>query len=76
VPARGRADEAAGDLRQRRLAGSVGSQEPDDLALGDVEVDPCKRALRAVPLLETAGGERGAAGYPSVVAGAAGIAAV
>ncbi len=54
----GRAHEAAGDLRQRRLAGAVGTEQADELALADAQVDTVEGDGRAVGLAQ-AGGEEG-----------------
>ena len=57
--ARGRGDEAARDLHERRLARPVGAQESDELALADLEVDPGESTDGAIGLLEAGDGERG-----------------
>ena len=54
---RGR-DQPAGDLHERRLAGSVRPEEPDQLALADLEVDAAECLDRPVSLGQPAGGER------------------
>ena len=56
--ARRRAHEAAGDLRQRRLAGAVGAEQADELAGADAQVDAVERDGRAVGLAQP-GGEEG-----------------
>jgi hypothetical protein len=38
-PALGRVDDAADDADQRRLARAIGSQQREDLAAADLEVD-------------------------------------
>ena len=40
--------EPAGDLHERRLARAVGPEQPDELALADLEVDALERLGRAV----------------------------
>src|SRR4029077_2518423 len=57
-----RANEAAGDLHERRLAGAVRAQQSDELALADFEVDTDECVDGAVALHETADGERGGDG--------------
>ena len=56
--AAGRAHEADGDLHERRLAGAVRAEQPDELALADLEVDAFQRVDGAVALRETPDGER------------------
>ena len=56
--ARGRRDEAAGDLDQRALARAVRAQQPDQLALADLEVDAREGAHGAVRLLEAGDRQR------------------
>lgn len=51
-------DQAAGDLRERALLGPVRPQEPDELGLADLEVDPVQRRMGAVALDEPADPER------------------
>ena len=53
-----RADEAAGDLDERRLAGAVRAEQPDELALSDLDVDARQRLDLPVALVERPGGER------------------
>ena len=53
--ARGGPREAAGDLHERRLAGAVGPQEPQELALAQLQVDALKRLGRAVALADRGG---------------------
>jgi hypothetical protein len=55
----GRAHEPAGDLRQRRLAGTVGPEEADELARPHFEVDPGQRRLGAVALGQPPASEGG-----------------
>ena len=56
VPA-GRADEAARDLHERRLAGAVRAEEAEELALRHVEVDAPQRLHRAIGLAQAANGQ-------------------
>ena len=51
----GRSDEIEQDPHHRRLAGAIGSEEPEDLALGDVEVDVDDPAMDAVGLGQALG---------------------
>jgi hypothetical protein len=53
----GGADEAARDLDERRLAGAVRSEQSDELALANLEIDPCERLDPAVALREAAKGQ-------------------
>jgi hypothetical protein len=55
-----RADEAAGDLDQRRLPGAVGPEQADELAVSDIEVDAGEGLDRPVALCEPPNGESGA----------------
>ena len=57
VPA-GRLDEPAGDLRERRLAGAVGPEQPDELTRADAQVDARERDRRAVGLAQPGDVER------------------
>ena len=52
--ARGRRHEASEDLHRGRLAGAVGPQKTDDLALGDAEAERVDRDAVAVALGEVA----------------------
>ena len=54
-----RADQAARDLHQRRFARAVRSEQADELALADLEVDPGERLDGAVALHEAGAAERG-----------------
>jgi hypothetical protein len=54
-----RADEAARDLDERRLAGAVRSEESDELSFFDREVDAAEGFDAAVSLDETADFESG-----------------
>src|SRR5439155_1539057 len=54
--AAGRADEAAGDLDERRLAGAVGPEQSDQLALANLEIDPSERLDGSVALHQAANG--------------------
>ena len=54
-PAAGRTDEVEQDPHRRRLARAVGSEEPEDLALADLEVEVDDAAVRAVRLREALG---------------------
>jgi len=47
-PPRVEAQQRGEDAERRRLAGAVGTEEPDDLARGDLERDAAERELRAV----------------------------
>src|ERR1700749_1013797 len=49
-PAGAGPDQAAGDLRQRRLAGAVRTQQADQLTGPPPEVDPGERVLASVAL--------------------------
>jgi hypothetical protein len=65
---RGRAHEAAGDLRQCRLAGAVGSEQADQLALADLEAYATKSRRAGVRLRDVVSDQgRGvsAAGHPT-----------
>jgi len=53
-----RPDQAARDLDQRGLPGAVRPEQADELAVADLEVHAPQRFERAVPLDETADGER------------------
>ena len=55
----GRAHQAAGDLDQRGLAGPVRSEQTDELAFTDLDIDAAERVDAAVALRETGGGEGG-----------------
>src|SRR5262249_10818673 len=55
---RARPHEPARDLHERRLAGAVRPEQPDELAALDGEVDSGQRSDVAVPLDESADGER------------------
>src|SRR5207302_1053306 len=55
----GRADEPARDLGERGLSGAVRAEQPDELALLDLEVDAAQGLDGAVALRETADGEGG-----------------
>ena len=57
-PPAARADEAAADLDERRLAGAVRAEQPDQLALAHLKAHAVERADPAVPLLEPLSGER------------------
>ena len=46
------------DVEHCRLAGAVGADEPDDLALGHLERDPAQRGGRAVALAQVLRDER------------------
>ena len=61
-----RAHEPARGLDERRLPGAVGAQQPDELALADLEVHAAQRLGRAVALAQVADGERG--GHPAAQA--------
>ena len=50
-------DEADGDLHERRLAGAVRAEQPDELALPHLEVDALQRLDGAVALREPVDGE-------------------
>jgi hypothetical protein len=52
-------DEADGHAEAGGLAGSVGPEEADDLALVDVELDPVHHLATAVPLLQGADFQQG-----------------
>ena len=47
------------DLDERRLAGAVGSRDPDDLARARLEVQAVERAGLAIPLAQAADDEAG-----------------
>jgi hypothetical protein len=53
----GRANEAGRDLRQRRLAGAVGTEQTDELAARHAQRDPVERDGRAVALAQPVGAE-------------------
>ena len=53
-----RRQQAAQRLEHRGLAGSVGAQQRDDLALADVEVDAEQHLVRAVGRLDPAAAQR------------------
>jgi hypothetical protein len=55
---RGRALRAGDHAEQRGLAGAVGTDDAEDLALAQVEVDAVEGAQPAEPLGETAGLEQ------------------
>jgi len=50
--------KTASDLDERRLAGTVRAQQANELAVTDLEIDSAERFDCAVPLDETADGER------------------
>ncbi len=58
IPER-RPDEPDGDLHERRLAGAVRAEQPDELALADLEVDALQRLDGTVSLREAVDGESG-----------------
>src|SRR4051794_11386337 len=60
-PARPRA-VALEDLDRRRLARTVGAEQPEDLARSDVEVDPANGVMVAVALVEVADEDGGCGG--------------
>ena len=64
----GRAHEPAGDLDERRLAGAVGSEQADELALADLEVDAAQRVHRPVGLARPGTDRAGVIG-PRIAAG-------
>ena len=47
------------DLDRRRLAGAVRAEEPEDLALGDLEAHAAQRLVGAVRLAQLVDGDRG-----------------
>src|SRR4051812_31302264 len=55
--ASGRAHEPDGDLHEGRFARAVRAEEPDELALADLEVDALQRIDRAVALAKPANGK-------------------
>src|SRR5207247_2448197 len=55
--AAGGANEPAGDLDERRLAGAVWAEQPDELAFANLEIDPGERLDGPVALREPANGE-------------------
>ena len=57
--AAGRADQPARDLDQRRLAGAVGPEQPDELAVADLEADALEGLDRPVRLVQIRRLERG-----------------
>src|SRR6266498_717801 len=58
-PPAARPNEPARDLDQRRLARTVGSEQPDELYLGHLEVNSFQRLDPPVALLKTTHGQRG-----------------
>src|SRR5215218_2026409 len=61
---RARPDQPAGDLHQRRLAGAVGPEQPEQLAGAELEVDSAQRLHRAIGLAQARDREGG--GHPRV----------
>ena len=60
----GRPDEIEQDPHRRRLARAVRSEETEDLALGDLEVELDDAAMRAVALRQALGLDDGGHGLP------------
>src|SRR5206468_3669609 len=52
-----RPDEPGGDLDERRLAGAVRAEQPDELPLAHRQVDAAQRLHRPVALLQIANGK-------------------
>ncbi len=63
-PPGGRPDEVEQDTHRRRLAGAVGPEEAEDLALGDLEVELDDAAMLAVGLGQALGLDDSGHGTP------------